>query len=172
MFIDSESKKNISTDIRWLLDDANCLYKEGRRYGAMLLLLCAIDALAPRLTKDRRANVSDRYINYLDSEFTKNSQGPGVHIKSIVMPQTGKSVSFAYICYSYLRNPMVHEGNILKVDADGRQEMVYLDWSDSGLASHVDKSNNRVVIGGVWLIRHLFQIVTRAVRMADEPGDI
>ncbi len=144
-------------NVRRLLNDAALLYKHERLPSALLLLLCAIDALAPRIAGYER--VGERYIAFLTDRL-HNYPGPGVKLEKVQLPKTGEMLGFAHIIYTYMRNPIVHEGQTLDVRTGTLIAHVVLDFVDKSLVCRFDAPSDRVIVGGDWLIGRLFTILS------------
>jgi len=127
----------------WLLDDAVTLYHLGRKHGAILLLLCAVDALA-RVADPENTNNGDRFEQFLRSKMRR----PGrAQIHNIQVPKLNRLFSFEYIIYKFLRCPIVHEGARLEA-SDPAEFAVCLDWDTIPRGVKVDSDHNRVILGG------------------------
>ena len=144
------------SQVRRLLEDAKLLHSHGRLSSTLLLLLCAVDALAPRNAGHGR--VGKRYIAFLKDRLM-NYPGPGVRLAEVQVPKTGERLHFAHIIYTYMRNPLVHEGRTLDVRADGLVAHVVLDFEDTSLVCRSDDPSDRVIVGAHWLIGRLFTIL-------------
>lgn len=174
--VDKAGENTESKSARRLLEDAALLYANKRLPSALLLLLCAVDALAPRVTGHGR--VGERYISFLkrclndyagpleatrvmvpDVCTLEFSPGSNVHLENVKVPKTGEMLDFAHIIYTYMRNPIVHEGQTLDVRGDGVDAHVRLDFNDDRLVSRVDEDSETVVIGAPWLAKQLFVIL-------------
>jgi hypothetical protein len=137
----SQSQSNSSAS--WILDDAIVLNDLGRKHGAILLLLCAVAALArdsyPTIKKD-----SERFEQFLRSKMRRPDR---VQVHNIFVPKMNQIFSFEYIIYKFLRCPLVHEGARLEA-TDPAEFAVCLDWEEIPRGIKVDGDNNRVIIGG------------------------
>lgn len=130
-------------DFSWLLEDAKMLYQLGRKHSAILLLVCAVDALA-RNNDPTNKNVGERFEAFLKSKMRR----PGrAQIHNILVPKSGRPFSFEYIIYKFLRCPLVHEGARLEA-ADPTEFAVCLDWETIPHGVKVDNANDRVILGG------------------------
>jgi len=98
-------------EIAWMFTDAVGLYHLGRKYSSMLLLLCAVDALA-RIFDPGKDNVGERFRNFLRDRLPAHTRVQNFNIR---VPQRDDTFCIEYILYRYLRNPMVHEGAHLDV---------------------------------------------------------
>ena len=130
------------------------LLQHGRRYGALLLLLCAVDALAVRAYPGAR--FGDRFKDYLKVKLPAQTRIQTINIR---VPKREQVLPLEYILYKYLRNPMVHEGAHLDVDQPSRFE-VSIDWSNEAASIRIDDDSNQVVLGGNFVINILKGIVT------------
>jgi hypothetical protein len=129
--------------VRWLFDDAQMLYQNGRKHGAILLMLCAVDALArrrfPKIDK-----VGERFEAFLKLKM-RRPERPQVH--NIFVPSENRLLTFEYLIYKFLRCPLVHSGSRLEA-LDLPDCAVCLDWDSIPLGISVDSDGNRVVLGG------------------------
>jgi hypothetical protein len=130
-------------DISWLLEDALFLHRSGKKYGAILLLVCAVDALA-RQVDPTNTNNADRFEKFLRSKM-RRADRPQIH--NIHVPKLNRLFSFEYIIYKFLRCPLVHEGSWLEA-SDPDEFPVCLDWDTIPHGVKVDSENNRVILGG------------------------
>ncbi|TAJ98217.1 hypothetical protein EPO44_11970 [bacterium] len=142
--------------MRRLLDDAALLYEHQRLPSTLLLLLCAVDALAPRIAGHGR--VGERYIAFLTDRLN-NYPGAGVKLAKVQILKTGEMLDFAHIIYTYMRNPIVHEGQTLDVRAGGLVAHVVLDFNDKTLVCRSDDPSDSVIVGANWLIGRLFAVL-------------
>lgn len=62
-----------NNDLKWILDDAIELYKMNRKYSSILLLLCAVDALAKRNEPDNE-KVGERFENFLKKKMRREGR--------------------------------------------------------------------------------------------------
>ncbi|MBI1811755.1 MAG: hypothetical protein HYR78_07495 [Nitrospirae bacterium] len=148
------SKPPMNRSLSWLLDDAIFLYKNGRKYGSILLLLCTVDALARETNPN--AKVGERFEAFLKSKMRRKGR-PQIH--NISVPKFNQFFSFEYIIYKFLRCPLVHEGSRLEVD-DPAEFAVRLDWDTIPNGLSVDTVNNCVILGG----ELVFKLLTDAVQ--------
>jgi len=126
-----------------LFDDAMFLYESGRRHGAILLLLCAVDSLAKNRLPDVTRN-ADRFERFLRSKMRRPDRA---QVHNIEVPRFRKVFTFEYIIYKFLRCPLVHEGSSL-IANDLEECPVVLDWDTIPRGIFVDGENDRVVLGG------------------------
>ena len=132
-----------NTDLSWLLEDALFLNHSGKKYGAILLLICAVDALAKRAYPTNKI-VGDRFEKFLRSKMRRAGRA---QIHNIYVPKYNKLYSFEYIIYKFLRCQLVHEGPWLEA-SDPDEFAVCLDWDTIPHGVKVDSENNRVILGG------------------------
>ena len=130
-------------DLKWLFDDAITLYQMNRKFSAILLLLCAIDALAKRQEPGNK-NVGERFENFLRNKMRREGRS---QIHNIYVPQKDKLYTFEFLIYKFLRNPIIHEGAQLELDSQDNYT-VCIDWDDLPNGVKVDSENNRVILGG------------------------
>src|SRR5687768_6739542 len=143
-------------DLSWMLADAVELYGLGRKCSALLLLLCAVDALAKR-AKPQIPQVGNRFLGYLGEKLPQRTR---IQNFNILVPQRGSCMRLEEILYKYLRNPMVHEGAHLDVDIEGEKSFaVYLDWSEEASAVDLTRGEGIVVLGGDWIVNCLAGVV-------------
>lgn len=161
--MDKSEIDNAGRNVRRLLKDAALLYKHERLPSTLLLLLCAVDALAPRIAGYER--VRERYIQFLTDRL-HNYPGPGVKLEKVQIPKTGEMLDFAHIIYTYMRNPIVHEGQTLDVRTGSLIAHVVLDFQDKRLVSRIDDARDRIIVGGDWLIGRLFTILNHELDKA------
>jgi len=138
-----------------MFSDAVGLFHLGRRYSSMLLLLCAVDALAKR-AKPTISQVGDRFRALLKEKLPKHTR---VENFNIHVPQHGNFMRLEEILYKYLRNPMVHEGAHLNVE-DPSGFAVCIDWSRSAASVRISQAEKLVVLGGEWIVDCLGGVVT------------
>ena len=137
--------------LAWLFTDAIGLFHLGRKYSSLLLLLCAVDALA-RIFDPSNKDVGERFRAFLKDRLPKHTR---VHNFNIRVPKRDDMFRIEYILYKYLRNPFVHEGAHLDV-SEPANFAVYLDWSSGAPSVQVDNDNNRVVFYVLNLKRHYY----------------
>lgn len=145
-------------EMSWLFTDAVGLFHLGRKYSALLLLLCAVDALA-RTADPKNDNVGERFQSFLKEKLPAHTRVQNFNIR---VPKRDDTFRLEYILYKYLRNPLVHEGAHLDV-TEPAEFAVYLDWSQGAPSVKVDNSNNRVVFGGDWIVDILGGVVKAAL---------
>jgi len=145
-------------DLSWMLSDAIVLLNSQRRYSAILLLLCTVDALAARRFPKKR--VGERFEEFLKTQMRRPGK-PQIH--NIFVPSRGEPLTFEYILYKYLRNPVVHEGAQLELD-DPKDYVVQIDWSDLRQGLKVDRDNNRVILGGELILDILLDAVSNGLK--------
>jgi hypothetical protein len=145
-------------ELSWMFTDAVGLYHLGRKYTSLLLLLCAVDALA-RAADPANDNVGERFQGFLRDRLPKHTHVENFNIR---VPQRDEMFRLEYILYKYLRNPVVHEGAHLDVTAPAKFA-VYIDWAWGAPSVHVDNDNNRVVLGGDWTLDILGGVVQDAL---------
>ena len=143
-------------DFEWLLNDAIAMYQLDRKYSAILLLLCAIDALAKRSNPDNE-KVGERFENFLKSKMRREGR-PQIH--NIHVPKENKLLTFEYLIYKFLRNPIIHEGTKLVIQND---YAVCIDWNEIPHGIKVDSKNNRVLLGGELVFNILADAVTHEI---------
>lgn len=145
-------------DLWWMFSDAVGLFHLGRKYSSMLLLLCAVDALAKRV-KPSLNKVGDRFKELLKEKLPKYTR---VENFNVHVPQHGNFIQLEEILYKYLRNPMVHEGAHLDVE-DPSGFAVCLDWSHRAPSVRVRKEDKLVVLGGEWIVDCLGGVVSESM---------
>jgi hypothetical protein len=154
-----ESADQQAIDLRqhefsWMLSDALGLFHLGRKYSCMLLLLCAVDALAKR-ARPHIERVGERFQNLLKEKLPKYSRVQNFNIR---VPQYGDFMRLEEILYKYLRNSLVHEGAKLDVD-DPSGFAVCLDWTPKAPSVKVSNEEKVVVLGGDWIVDCLVGVV-------------
>jgi len=159
----SATKREQTSDLKdhelwWMFSDAVGLFHLGRRYSSMLLLLCAVDALAKR-SKPTIEKVGDRFRELLKEKLPKYTRVDNFNIH---VPQHGDYMRLEAILYKYLRNPMVHEGAHLDVE-DSSGFAVCIDWSHRAPSVRVDQVERAVVLGGEWIVDVLGGVVTETI---------
>ena len=142
-------------DLQWLFEDAIALYQINRKYGAILLLLCAVDALARRADPNTN-KVGERFEKFLRSKMRREGR-PQIH--NIEVPQKGKLYSFEFLIYKFLRNPFVHEGARLEINHQD-EYAVCIDWGNIPHGVKVDSGNKKVILSG----ELVFNILVDAVQ--------
>ena len=163
--MDNHRMLGISQNARRLLADAALLRQHHRLPTALLLLLCLVDALAPRPAGHGR--VGERFIAFLDDALIKYSD-TGVNLMKVEIPETGELLSFGHILYTYMRNPLVHSGESLDVRSHRLVAHVVLDFEDERLICRSDNPSGRVIIGAKWLIDRLFTILDCVLKNAEQ----
>ena len=148
----------IDHELSWLFTDAVGLYHLGRKYSSLLLLLCAVDALA-KAADSANENVGDRFKAFLKQRLPKHTR---VENFNIHVPKRDAMFRLEYILYKYLRNPVVHEGAHLDVNVEGTFA-VFIDWAPGAPSVHVDNKQDRVVLGGNWIVDILGGVVKDAL---------
>jgi hypothetical protein len=142
----------------WMFTDAVGMFHLGRKCSAMLLLLCAVDALA-RVFDPGNKNVGDRYRKFLRDRLPAHTR---IQNFTIHVPRRKDTFRIEYILYRYLRNPMVHEGAHLDVSKP-TNFAVQINWATNAPSVHVDDDNNRVIFGGEWIVDTLGRVVKDAL---------
>lgn len=146
----------------WLLNDVIELYRLGRKHSAILLLVCAVDALA-RASDTECTNVGERFERFLRSKMRR----PGrAQIHNIQVPKFDRLFSFEYIIYKFLRCPIVHEGARFEA-SDPSEFAVCLDWETIPHGVQVDGENNRVILGGELVLNLLADAVSHELHPHD-----
>ncbi len=144
-------------DLLWLLRDALGLLNLLRKPPALLLLLCAIDALAGR--EYPKMKVGPRFKKYLRKRLSKYT---GVTDFLVKIQGHEEPLRLEDILYKYLRCPMIHEGLVLDMRHASNVPLL-LDWSDNRQGYvQVDESGT-VIIGADGVINALVNIVSEAV---------
>ena len=144
-------------ELSWLLRDAIGLSHLGRRYSALLLLLCGIDAFAqrayPELTQRRRFE-----------KFLRETLPPHTQIENfnIRIPKTQQTLRIEEILYKYLQNPVIHEGAHLDIGKP-RNFAVCLDWNDGAVTVNVDNDADQMILSGRWIIEVLANVIIDAI---------
>lgn len=141
-------------DLWWMFSDAMGLFHLDRKYSCVLLFLCAVDALAKRAKADVD-KVGERFRGLLAEKLPKYTR---VQNFNIHVPQYGDFMRLEEILYTYLRNPMVHEGAKLDVD-DPSGFAVCLDWSSKAPSVRISTEEKLVVLGGDWIVDCLAGVV-------------
>ena len=140
----------------WLLDDARALYALGRKHGAILLLVCAVDALAR--AKYPKTDVGERFRTFLKSKMRR----PGrAQIHNVGVPKTNSVMPFESLIYKFIRNPLVHEGN--RLVAKDPNVTVCLDWDTVPNGMKVDWENSVVLLGGEFTLNILSDAITHEI---------
>ena len=134
-------------ELSWLFTDAVGLYHLGRKYSSLLLLLCAVDALA-KAADPAKENVGEQFQAFLKEQLPKHTHVENFNIR---VPKRDAVFRLEYILYKYLRNPVVHEGAHLDVTVEGTFA-VFIDWVPAAPSVHVNNAKNRVVLGGDWIV--------------------
>jgi len=142
-----------SQQFSWMLEDAVELLRLQRRYGAMLILLCAVDAIASHCFPKK--GVGERFEEFLKKQMRRSGRA---QIHNIFVPSKNELFSFEKILYKYLRNPVVHEGAQLELDHP-KNYTVQIDWTEIPRGIRVDNDNNRLVLGGELIIDILLDAV-------------
>ncbi len=144
-------------ELSWLLRDAIGLSHLGCRCGALLLLLCGIDAFAqrtyPSLTQRRR------FERFLREKLPPHTRIDNFNIR---IPKTDQTLRIEEIFYKYLGNPMVHEGASLEIGKP-RNFAVYLDWNDGAVTVNVGNDADQVVLSGRWIVEVLANVIIDAI---------
>ncbi|MCD4830321.1 MAG: hypothetical protein K8R02_00770 [Anaerohalosphaeraceae bacterium] len=155
---DSDRKLH-QNDLGWMLQDAIGLLNFQRKYSAMLLLLCAVDALAKqRFPKEK--NNGDRFVNFLKEQIRQPERG---QVHNIYVPESKKLLPFERILYKFLRNPLVHEGDQLELDHKTGCN-VQIDWNKLSRGINVDGDNNRLILGGELVLDILLDAVSNGLK--------
>ena len=143
-----------------MLTDAVDLLRLGKRYSAMLILLCAVDALAKRTIS--KGQVGERFEEFLKSKMRREGRP---QVWNIFLPSQNQLLTFEYILYKYLRNPLVHEGARLELGHPSGYD-VQIDWHDLSRGIKVDSENNRLILGGELIIDILYDAVNEGLKDA------
>ena len=159
VFIKHDISEIESHDLHWMLADAIALVQMGRNFGAILILLCTVDALAARAYPDIK-EVRKRFQTFLESVMRR----PGrPQVWNIFVPPRNELLPFEYILYKYLRNPIVHEGARLELDHPAKCS-IRVDWQELRKGIKVDGENNQVILGGELIIDVLVDAVIEGMR--------
>jgi len=153
----TDQKKPIDIKIHelsWLFTDAVGLYHLGRKYSSLLLLLCAVDALAKKV-EPKNKGVRQRFEDYLMKNLPRHTNVQNFNIR---VPKKNKTFRLENLLYKFLRNPIIHEGAHLDIRKPSIFS-VYIDWTNGARYIQVDNELNRVVLGGDWLIDILGGVV-------------
>ena len=153
-------KSERDTDLPGLVGlhrDAEFLMSDRRYHGALLLLLCVVDGLArDKYPSIPRNENKKRYCKYLRWIFAKDVW-PDVWF-NLVDP-AGKC-RMEEILYTFLRNPVVHEGATLDVAGD-KEEPVRIDWESKGAL--MDAREGVLVFNAQKLVAFVKEVVFRGV---------
>ena len=158
MSVNSDQPEIQKHELHWMLSDAIALNESGRRYGAILLLLCTVDALAARAYPKKKGR--DRFQTFLESKMRRPRRP---QVWNIYVPPRNELLSFEYILYNYLRNPVIHEGARLELDHP-KNYAVRIDWHKIPRGIKVDEVNNQLIIGGELIIDLLTDAVIEGFR--------
>ena len=151
-------------ELWWMFQDAVGLLNLQRKYSALLLLLCAVDALARRRFPNK--GVGERFEEFLKEQMRREGR-PQVH--NIEIPSRGELLTFERILYKYLRNPVVHEGAQLALDHP-KGYAVQIDWEALPRGIKVDSDNNRLILGGELVLDILLDAVSNGLRQDTTSG--
>ncbi len=146
-------------DVGWMLQDAVGLLNFQRKYSAMLLLLCAVDALARQHFPNEK-KVGVRFEDFLKKQMRRPGRS---QVHNIQVPNTGEILPFEQILYKFLRNPLVHEGDQLELD-NKTGYAVQIDWNKLSHGIHVDSDNNRLILGGELVLGILLDAVSNGLK--------
>jgi hypothetical protein len=145
-------------ELWWLFLDATGLYHLGRKPSCLLLLLCAVDALAKRARPNVKL-VGKRFTELLKEKLPKYTR---VQNYNIHVPQFGDFMRLEAILYKYLRNPMVHEGATLDVQhASGYA--VCINWASKAPSVKVSQEDKLVTLGGDWIVDCVAGVVKECI---------
>jgi hypothetical protein len=143
----------------WLFSDAVGLFHLGRKSSSLLLLLCAVDALAKEAFPKLGPNASkERFTRYLKEHLPKQTRVQNLHIR---VPKKARMLRLEEILYCFLRCPMVHEGAQLDMRTTIGAN-VLLDWQSE--KSYVKVDDDTVILGANGIIRWLFGVVHDALK--------
>jgi len=140
----------------WLFSDSIGLFNFGRRYSCLLLLLCAIDALAKR--KFPQLGVKERFTKHLKENLPKQTRVENFNIR---IPKKNCMLRLEEVLYQYLRNPMVHEGASLDIKTTTGAHVVLYWGSDK---RYVKVDDDTVTLGGNGVILVLFGVVHDGIK--------
>lgn len=140
--------------IRWLYEDAIFLNKNGRKKGALLLLLCLVDALA---RKNRPLSESNklRYTTYLKDKMKSIDLDMSYRIE-----EKNNLIHISDIIYEYFRNNFVHEGDSRELDS----YEIQIEYDQpKGFKFRrgilINRVNETIIFKSDWLIETLLTIV-------------
>jgi hypothetical protein len=104
--------------------------------------------------------VGKRFVSFLDDLLERHSAS-GANVVKIEVPktETGELLTFGQILYTYMRNPLVHEGQTLNVRTDFTVAHVVLDFDDPRLMCRSNDPSGVVILGAKWLIKRLFVLL-------------
>jgi hypothetical protein len=146
-------------ELHWMLSDAMALRDSGRTSGAILLLLCAVDALAARAYPNSK-EVGRRFKPFLKSKIRRSGLP---QVWNIYVPSRKELLPFEDILYKYLRNPILHEGARLELDYPANYT-VRIDWYEISRGIKVDSENNQLILGGELIMDLLADAVLEGFR--------
>ncbi len=140
--------------IRWLYEDAVFLDKNGRKKGALCLLLCLVDALAKQNRPSSEGNRL-RYTTYLKDKMKSIGLDNSYRIE-----EKNKLIHISDIVYEYFRCNFVHEGDSRELDSYEIQ-IEYDQPKGFKLGGNVliDRVNEKIIFKSDWLIEILLMIV-------------
>jgi len=104
--------------------------------------------------------VRERFEAFLKSQMRRPGR-PQVH--NIFVPERNELLTFEYILYKYLRNPVVHEGARLELDSP-KGYAVQIDWTRLSRGIKVDGENKRVILGGDLIIDILLDATVNGLK--------
>ncbi len=140
--------------IRWLYEDAIFLDKNGRKKGAICLLLCLVDALAKKNRPSGEGN-RVRYTTYLKDKM--NSIGLD---SSYRIEEKNELIHVSDIIYEYFRCYFVHEGDSRELNSYEVQ-LKYEQPKEFKFGGNIliDRVNEKIIFKSDWLIDILLTIV-------------
>jgi hypothetical protein len=140
--------------IRWLYEDAIFLDKNGRKKGALCLLLCLVDALAKQNRPLSEGN-RFRYTTYLKDKLKSIGLDESYRIE-----EKNELIHISDIIYEYFRCNFVHEGDSRELDSYEIQ-IEYDQPKGFKLDGNIliDRRNERIIFKSDWLIKILLMTV-------------
>ena len=148
MTTESELEGAENSDLFWLFHDAFGLFHLERKPAALLLLLCAVDALAARALPEVPERDGERFKRYLGERLPKYAKAAHFDVRVRGQNQT---LRIEAVLHNYLRNPVVHEG--LRLDMEKVSGVaVHIDWADEARYLRWSDREGRLIIGADWLV--------------------
>jgi len=142
--LDNCGKENL--DIRWLYHDAMKCYEYGMKPAGLLLLLCAVDALAAK--EYPMAGVRSRFVRFVQEQIGEYTNLVCLPVRTKNGKYTGREKdehfeNIGTILYKYFRNPMVHEGKDMDARVASRVPIAFF-WEDE----HIEQGKCMCINGG------------------------
>ena len=169
MTTDGQPTDPANADLFWMFHDAFGLFHLGKKPTALLLLLCAVNALAERAYSQVEAQAGEKFRRFLGERLPKYTKAASFDVR---IRGQGELLRVEAVLYEFLRNPTVDGG--FRFDMEKVSNVaVNIDWADDARYLRWGDREGRLVIGGDWLVDVVGGVVKEAtsVQGAADPQE-